>query len=86
MNEREIRERIRELMVTGQLPPAMADSSIVSESGRGVPAEFHVGTDDAEACAICGQPGPQLSYYYPGSRILRFHAYCDLLWQEERAR
>ena len=39
-----------------------------------------------EACAICGQPGPQLSYYYPGSRILRFHAYCDLLWQEERAR
>jgi len=21
-----------------------------------------------------------------GGRILRFHAYCDLLWQEERAR
>jgi hypothetical protein len=43
-------------------------------------------TVDLEKCAICGDPGPQLSYYYPGSRILRFHAYCDLLWQEERVR
>ena len=86
MNEREIRERIRELMVAGALPPTLADSSLVSESGRAVPAQVHVGTVDAESCAICGQPGPQLSYYYPGSPILRFHAYCDLLWQEERAR
>ena len=86
MDEREIRERIRALMVAGELPPALADSSIVSESGRGVAAQVHVGTVDVERCAICGQPGPQLSYYYPGSRILRFHAFCDLLWQEERAR
>jgi hypothetical protein len=86
MNEREIRERIRELMVTGALPPTLADSSLVSESERGVPAQVHAGTVDLESCAICGQPGPQLSYYYPGGQILRFHAYCDLLWQEERAR
>jgi hypothetical protein len=86
MNEREIREKIRKLMAAGELPPALVDSSVVSDSGRGVPAQVHVGTDDVETCAICGQPGPQLSYYYPGSRILRFHAYCDLLWQEERAR
>ena len=38
------------------------------------------------ACAICGHPGPQLSYYYPGSQILRFYGYCNLLWQEDRAR
>ena len=86
MNEREIRERIRLLMGAGELPPALIDSSLVSESGRGVAAQVHVGTTDVETCAICGQPGPQLSYYYPGSRILRFHAYCDLLWQEERSR
>ena len=86
MNKWDIRERIRELMVTGALPPALADSSLVSESGRGEQAQVHVGTVDLESCAICGQPGPQLSYYYPGGRILRFHAYCDLLWQEERAR
>lgn len=86
MNEREIRERIRELMVAGALPPTLADSALVSESGRAVPAQVHLGTVDPESCAICGQPGPQLSYYYPGSRLLRFHAYCDLLWQEERAR
>lgn len=86
MNEREIRERIRELMVAYALPPTLADSSLVSESGRGAPAQVHVGTVDLESCAICGQPGPQLSYYYPGGQILRFHAYCDLLWQEERAR
>jgi len=86
MNEREIRERIRELMAAGALPPTLGDSFLVTESGRGVPAQVHVGTVDLESCAICGQPGPQLSYYYPGSRILRFHAYCDLLWQEERAR
>jgi hypothetical protein len=86
MNEREIRERIRELMAAGELPPALVDSSLVSESGRGVPAEVQVGPAEVETCAICGQPGPELSYYYPGSRILRFHASCDLLWQEERAR
>jgi hypothetical protein len=86
MSEREIRERIRALMVAGGLPPALADSSMVSESGRAVPAQVHVGTVDVETCAICGQPGPQLSYFYPGSPILRFHAYCDLLWQEERSR
>jgi hypothetical protein len=86
MNEREIRERIRELMAAGELPPALVDSSLISESGRGVPAEVHVGTAEVETCAICGQPGPELSYYYPGSRILRFHTDCDLLWQEERAR
>jgi hypothetical protein len=86
MNEREIRERIRELMVAGALPPTLTNSSLVSESGRGVSPQVHVGTVDLESCAICGQPGPQLSYYYPGGQMLRFHAYCDLLWQEERAR
>ena len=86
MNEREIRERIRELMTAGALAPAQVVGSRVVESGRGVAAQAHVGTVDLEKCAICGDPGPQLSYYYPGSRILRFHAYCDLLWQEERVR
>ena len=86
MNEREIRERIRELMMAGALPQTLADSSQVSASGRAVPPLLHVGTVDVESCAICGQPGPELSYYYPGGQILRFHAYCDLLWQEERAR
>jgi len=81
MNEREIRERIRELMVAGALPPTLADSSLVSESGLGVPAQVHVGPIDLESCAICGQPSPELSYYYPGGRILRFHSSCDLLWQ-----
>lgn len=86
MNEREIRERIRELMMAGALPPTLANSSLVNETGRGVAPQVHVGTVDLESCAICGQPGPQLSYYYPGGQMLRFHAFCDLLWQEERAR
>ena len=86
MNEREIRERIRDLMVAGVLPPTLVDSSLVSETGRGVPGQVHVGTLDLESCAVCGDRGPQVSYYYPGGQILRFHAQCDLLWQEERAR
>lgn len=86
MNERDTRERIRALMAAGVLPPTLADSSPISESGRAVPPQVHVGTVDQEHCAICGEAGPQLSYYYPGGRVLRFHAYCDLLWQEERAR
>ncbi len=86
MNEREIRERIRELMEAGALPPTLADRSLVSESGRGVPARAHAGTVDLASCATCGKPGPETSYYYSSGRILRFHAYCDLLWQEERTR
>lgn len=86
MNEQEIRERIRELMVSGALPPVLGDGARVNEDGRGVPAQADGRTVDVGSCAICGQPGPQISYYFPGDSIQHFHASCDLLWQEERAR
>ena len=63
-----------------------ADGSFVSASGRAVPVERHVGTVETEACVVCGDRGPQLTYYYPGGLVLRLHAFCDVLWQEERAR
>jgi len=86
VNEREIRARIRELIRTGVLPQVMPDGSLVDEAGCAVAAEVHVGMNERASCAICGALAPEISYAYPGRTILRFHTYCDVLWQEERAR
>lgn len=86
MNEREIRAKIRELIRAGVLPQVMSDGSLVDEAGCAVAAEVHVGTNERASCAICEGAGPEISYAYPGRTILRFHTYCDVLWQEERAR
>ena len=86
MNEREIRAKIRELMTAGVLPQVMPDGSLVDEAGCAVAAEVHVGRIGRASCAICGGAEPEISYAYPARKILRFHTYCDVLWQEERAR
>jgi len=86
VNEREIRARIREMIRTGVLPQVMSDGSLVDEAGCAVAAEVHVSADERAFCVICAAAGPEISYAYPGRKTLRLHIYCDVLWQEERAR
>jgi len=86
VNEREIRAKILELIRAGVLPQVLSDGSLVDGAGCAVAAEVHVGMNERASCAICGGSGPEISYAYPGRKTLRFHTYCDVLWQEERTR
>jgi len=37
-----------------------------------------------ETCAICGEPGPTVAYFWTGGRGVSLHAACDALWRLER--
>jgi hypothetical protein len=78
MLEPELRAKIRELMASGALP---------SE-----PSVVYRGTGDLGAvknplpgpCSVCGERDPQITLFYVGGRVVRLHAACDALWQQER--
>jgi len=37
-----------------------------------------------EPCTICGEPGPQVQYFYVAGQVVTVHAACDRLWKQER--
>jgi len=37
-----------------------------------------------QACTICGELAPQAQLFYEGRIVVRGHAACDALWQQER--
>ena len=39
-----------------------------------------------EPCTICGEPGPQIQYFYIAGVVVSVHAACDALWKRERER
>ena len=39
-----------------------------------------------EPCTICGEPGPQIQYFYIAGLVVSVHAACDALWKRERER
>ena len=39
-----------------------------------------------DPCTICGEPGPQVQYFYLAGRVVSVHAACDALWKQERGR
>ena len=38
-----------------------------------------------EPCTVCGEPGPQVQYFYISGQVVSVHAACDALWKQERA-
>ena len=75
MNESDIRDRIRSLMASGELPPHPFAGLANMERG-------HQAVLD-EPCAICQENGPQVSYTYGDGKSVRLHAACDALWRDE---
>jgi hypothetical protein len=37
-----------------------------------------------EPCTICGEPGPQVQYFYIAGQVVRVHASCDAEWKLQR--
>jgi hypothetical protein len=42
-----------------------------------------IGPATQGSCLICDEPKPNVSYTYADRKVIRLHAACDALWQEE---
>jgi len=84
MNQAELRAKIRALMTSGGLPRVLpAAEKIVPGQGPRV-TRIVVGQPPQERCLACEDPGPQVSYAYTAGKVVRLHAACEALWQQER--
>jgi hypothetical protein len=45
----------------------------------GVKSRILIGSPLHEPCTICGEPGPQVQYFYIADQVVRVHAACDAL-------
>lgn len=84
MTETEISAKIRELMALGILPseaPLIERSAPSPENWK---TRTVVSGPLKDPCSICGDPGPQVAYFYVAGQVVRVHAACDAVWQQER--
>ena len=82
----DLRVRIRDLMVSGVLPqdpPPVTRPAPWTTPGN-KRSKILIGGPLHEPCTICGEPGPQVQYFYIGGRVVSVHAACDALWKQER--
>ncbi len=86
MREEELRARIRELLRSGELPRALPAAQKVVPGSPSRIAQIQVGRVAGAACLACGEPDPMVTYSYPDGRVVRLHAACDAVWQQERER
>lgn len=87
MTDAQLRARIRELLQSGELPRALpAAQQITPGHPTRRIAQIQVGRVAEAPCFVCGEPSPMVTYSYPAGRVVRLHAACDALWQQERTR
>ena len=85
MTDAKLRAKIRALMATGASPSESPSierrGAEEAESG----ARFAVlNPSPQEPCAICGEPRTQVSLFYMAGLVVRVHAACEALLQQER--
>ena len=81
MGDTDLRAKIRELMASGGLPHESApiERPASTSTPSSWPSRVLVGGPLHEPCTICGEPGPQVQYFYIGGRDVSVHAACDAL-------
>lgn len=84
MNDAELHAKIRGLMASGALPRVLPAAERIPPGQSSRVTQIVVGTQPNEHCLVCEESGPQVSYTYPGGKVVRLHAACDALWQQER--
>jgi hypothetical protein len=84
MDHTELRTRIRLLMASGELPPGprLADKILPAQAVR--VTRVVIGPVARGPCLICGEPDPMVSYTYTDQKVVRVHAACSALWEQER--
>jgi hypothetical protein len=86
MIQAELRTKIRELIASGVRPadpppitrPAPASTPGNTKSSILIDGPLHEPT-------ICGEPGPQVQYFYIAGQVVSVHAVCNALWKQELA-
>lgn len=73
MTEIELRAKIHALMAAGTLP---TEPPVITRAGQSA--------HQLDACTICAEPDPTVSYFCPGGLVVRLHASCDAIWKRER--
>jgi hypothetical protein len=82
MTDAQLRARIRELIASGEL---RTEPPVIQSSGEdGWRPASPRPTSRIETCAICGEPGPTVAYFWTGGRAVSLHAACDALWKLEQ--
>jgi hypothetical protein len=85
ITESELRAKTRALIDSGALPPMLPAFEHIAPGQPPRVTKMVVGTQAGEHCLVCEELGPQVSYTYPGGKIVRLHAACDAMWQQESA-
>jgi hypothetical protein len=87
MDAADIRLKIRDLMASSVLPekppPILGYPSSWSPPGS-KRWRMLIGWNLRGLCTICGESGPQVQYFYIEGQVVRVHAACDALSQQER--
>jgi hypothetical protein len=81
----ELRIRIRKLLASDVLPedpPPITRPAPISTSGNRK-SRILMGGPLHESCTICGEPGPQIQYFYIAGLVVSVHAACDAVWKQE---
>jgi hypothetical protein len=82
----DLHAKIRELIASGVLPddpPPIKQPAPTSTLGNRR-SRILVGGTLYEPCTICGEPGPQVQYFYIAGQVVSVHAACDALSKQER--
>jgi hypothetical protein len=77
VTEAELRGKIRVLMASGAVP---SEPPVISGTGDVGAVKYPL----LAACSVCGERGPQITLFYVAGRVVRLHAACEALWQQER--
>ena len=85
MTDAQLRARVRELMAAGVLPrePAPIQRPVPPAPTGPKPHMFVGDSLLDQPCTICGELAPQAQLFYAGGIVVRVHAACDALWQQE---
>jgi len=86
MTDTQLRARIRDLMAAGVLPsePAPIQRPVPPAPTGPKPHMFVADSLLDQPCTICGELAPQAQLFYAGGIVVRVHAACEALWQQER--
>jgi hypothetical protein len=85
MTAPDLHARVRELMASGVLPespPPITRPAPWSTPGN-KRSKILVGGKLHEPCTICGEPGPEIQYFYIAGLVVSVHVACDALWKRE---
>jgi hypothetical protein len=83
MDQIELHVRTRLLMASGELPPGppLADKILPAQVAR--LTRIVIGRVTRGPCLICDEPAPTVSYTYADRKVIRLHAACDAVWQQQ---